>query len=188
MPYSSEHHDVNQVLEETRYTLDAALSPTRVLLAVHVKGEPDADGLSTFISDAGTEQDENALRVEAIYRSSRDAVLFLVTAPLAVWQLLPDHGGCQFVSLMMGGNLWSASSKAGAEQKRSKILHFVLDTVSESIVSCGSGDFQFQNQTGGHPSHQSSTPRDTTQRAVANSAPTTIQPTRCPGHGLEGEF
>ena len=118
------------------------------------------------MSDDGTEEGKNALRVEAIYRSSPDTTLFLVTAPLALSQLLPDHGACKFVSLVMSGNLWSANSKAGAEEQCSKSLHLVLDSVSESIVSCGSGDIQFQIQRGGHPSQHSSRRRDTTERAV----------------------
>lgn len=112
MVNSSESTEIDNISQNTPDDSEADQPPIRVLLAVHVKGSPDAEGLPTFMSGDVTDQDENALRVEVTYRSSSDTTLYLVIAPLAVWQLLPDHDGCQFISLITGGNLRSDRSEA----------------------------------------------------------------------------
>jgi hypothetical protein len=99
-------------------------SMVRVLLAIHVRGNPNDEEVSllrNLNNLAGFLRNENALPTsvvgmniegvekvvhpEAAFNST--STLVLVSVPFATWQLLPDHGACQFVSLMSGQNLLS---------------------------------------------------------------------------------
>jgi hypothetical protein len=99
-------------------------SMVRVLLAIHVKGDPKDEEVSllrNLNNLAGFLRSENALPIsvvgmniegvekvvhpEAAFQST--STLVLVSVPFATWQLLPDHGACQFVSLISGQNLLS---------------------------------------------------------------------------------
>ena len=99
-------------------------SMVRVLLAIHVKGNPNDEEVSllrNLNSLAGFLRNENALPTsvvgmhiegvekvvhpEAAFNST--STLVLVSVPFATWHLLPDHGACQFVSLISGQNLLS---------------------------------------------------------------------------------
>lgn len=114
MTHLADRGDVQGTPKETPESLEVPQPPTRVLLAVYINGKPDAKGLPTFMSRDEMEEDENYLLVEATYKSSSDTTLCLVIAPLAFWQLLPDHEKCQFVSVITGGNLRNDPLRASA--------------------------------------------------------------------------
>lgn len=99
-------------------------SMARVLLAVHVKGDPNDElvsllrnmnnlagflrnehALPTSVVGVNIEGVEKVVHPEAAFKST--STLILVSVPFAAWHLLPDHGACQFVSLISGPNLLS---------------------------------------------------------------------------------
>ena len=106
-------------------------SMVRVLLAVHIKGDPKDEEVSllrNLNSLAGFLRNENALPTsvvgmniekvekvvhpEAAFKST--STLVLVSVPFATWQLLPDHGACHFVSLVLGENLLIKQTEHGS--------------------------------------------------------------------------
>ena len=96
----------------------------RVLLAIHVKGNPNDEEVSllrNLNNLAGFLRNENALPISVVGMNiegvekvvhpevafNSTSTLVLVSVPFSTWQLLPDHGACQFVSLVSGQNLLS---------------------------------------------------------------------------------
>jgi hypothetical protein len=85
---------------------------TRVLLSIHTSRSP-TDGLEDLISFLKNQcmlplyvvgmRIEEVVRIEGIYESN--STLTLVSVPLPIWQLLPDHAACHYVGLIRSKNL-----------------------------------------------------------------------------------
>jgi hypothetical protein len=82
---------------------------TRVLLSIHTSRSPTED-LICFLKNecmlplyvTGMKIEE-VVRIEGIYESN--STLTLVSIPLPVWDLIPDHAACHYVGLIRSENL-----------------------------------------------------------------------------------
>ena len=110
----------------------------RVLLAVHIRIDPNVDfvdflsnsrrnlvgflrneqALPTSVTGVQVERVSHTIPVEGVYKST--STLVLVSVPLAVWHLLPDHRACRFVSFVTGPNLLVYNTQETVEPFASK--------------------------------------------------------------------
>jgi hypothetical protein len=89
-------------------------TPTRVLLSIHTSRSPTED-LICFLKNEcmlplyvmGMKIEE-VVRMEGIYESN--STLTLVSVPLPVWDLIPDHAACHYVGLIRSENLCQRES------------------------------------------------------------------------------
>jgi hypothetical protein len=87
-------------------------SPVRILLSIHLKGDPTDELLGFLRNECALPISVTGMHVESIERLSgaeatfgSKSTLVLVSVPVAAWHLLPDHGGCRFVAMITGPNL-----------------------------------------------------------------------------------
>ena len=132
-------------------------SIARILLAVHIRGDPSDELVSllrNLESFAGFLRNEHAppnsvigMSIEAVEKVvdsvaafSSTSTLVLVSVPYAVWQLLPDHGGCRFVAVVSGSDLLPEAPAARrpeatiGELFETYRLRIITDAVEQSMT------------------------------------------------------
>ena len=91
----------------------------RVLLSVHSRKSPTSELIGFLKNERAMSNDVMGISIENINRFSPVAAfasfsaLTLVSIPLAVWYLLPDHEACHFIGLVTSENLLDDSSQIG---------------------------------------------------------------------------
>ena len=108
-------------------------NPTRVLLAIHTSRSPTKD-LVCFLKNecmlpsyvTGMKIEE-VINIESIYES--ESTLALISVPLSIWNLLPDHPACRYIGKIRTGNLCQQTSVQDlfAQVRKPTVSHIVTD-------------------------------------------------------------
>jgi hypothetical protein len=87
---------------------------TRVLLAIHTSRSPTEDLIGFLKNECMLPLYVNGMKVvsiEGVYES--ESTLTLLSVPLSVWTLLPDHGACRYIGKVKSNNLCQLPSVQG---------------------------------------------------------------------------
>jgi hypothetical protein len=149
---------------------------TRVLLSIHTSRSPTED-LICFLKNecmlplyvTGMKIEE-VVRIEGIYESN--STLTLVSIPLPVWDLIPDHAACHYIGFIRSDNLCQHESVQLFAQVKSRSASATSLSVGHARQSTWS---DCRSYSGSSPSTQ---PRGTRTESYA-------EPILTPQHSSE---
>lgn len=167
---------------------DTSRDGARVLLMIHLEQSPDWD-LVRFLKNQSLlpsyVNGVEILRIEAMFDS--DSTVVLVSIPIPVWDLLPDHEACKYLCVIRSSNLCLEESvqtffdqelggRKGSECQRAESRY--RDQAVESLGNYVSGGVPSSH--GGNSASSGCmilTPKGSAQNSPAATSPSALQGT-----------
>ena len=101
----------------------------KVLLAINLEGEHWGNfehHFATWLQDMPAPAD--SINIEAVFHGLSNMIL--LSMPIAIWDLFPEHPSCSFVSFVQSSNLLPSPMSLVHPRKKKTVYEYVRDIVS----------------------------------------------------------